>query len=289
MESWFVASAICHPEPTAVFGRPCAMSNLSALRSAIVVTLITAVIAGCAGGASGTSPSPTSGTSPSPTSGPSPGPTSGTSPNPTSVPPRVITPADALARVIATEPRLAGIQAFDTGLIGQSSWYTVEPASGVGAYVVSVRVGWGDCPAGCIDEHSWVYAVSDVAVSVVSEAGPPVPAEAWPSPPGAGRTGIAGIALAGPVCPVETEPPDPACAPRPVAGAIVLIRVGGGPEVARAVTGADGIFFVELPAGEYVVEPQPVEGLLGTAGPQGVSVVAGSAVAIQLDYDTGIR
>lgn len=250
------------------------MANLSALRSAIVVTLIAAVIAGCAGAASGTSP----------------GPTSGTSPSPTSVPPGVITPADALARVIAMEPRLAGIQAFDTGLIGQSSWYTVEPASGVGAYVVSVRVGWGDCPAGCIDEHSWVYLVgADGAVSVVSEAGPPVPADAWPSPPGAGQTGIAGIALAGPVCPVETEPPDPACAPRPVAGAVVLIRVGGGPEVARAVTGADGIFFVELPAGDYVVEPQPVEGLLGTAGPQGVSVVAGSAVAIQLDYDTGIR
>lgn len=242
------------------------MSNLSALRSAIVVALIAAGIAGCAG------------------------PTSGTSPSPTSVPPGVITPAAALARVIATEPRLAGIQAFDTGLIGQSSWYTVEPASGVGVYVVGVRVGWGDCPAGCIDEHSWVYAVGpDGAVSVVSEAGPPVPAGAWPSPPGAGRTGIAGIALAGPVCPVETEPPDPACAPRPVAGAVVLIRVGGGPEVARAVTGADGIFFVELSAGDYVVEPQPVEGLLGTAGPQGVSVVAGSAVAIQLDYDTGIR
>ena len=242
------------------------MSSLSAFRSAVVVTLISAVMAGCAGAASGTSPGPTS------------------------VPPGMNTPADALARVIATEPRLAGIEAFDTGLIGQSSWYTVEPASGVGAHVVSVRVGWGDCPAGCIDEHSWVYAVgADGAVSVVSEAGPPVPAEAWPSPPGAGRTGIAGIALAGPVCPVESEPPDPACAPRPVAGAVVLIRVGGGPEVARAVTGADGIFFVELPAGEYVVEPQAVQGLLGTAGPQGVSVVAGSAVAIQLDYDTGIR
>ena len=242
------------------------MSNLSAFRSAIVVTLITAAIAGCAGAASGTSPSPTS------------------------VPPRVITPADALARVIATEPRLAGIQAFDTGLIGQSSWYTVEPASGVGAYVVSVRVGWGDCPAGCIDEHSWVYAVGpDGMVSVVSENGEPVPVEAWPSPMGAGRTGIGGIALAGPVCPVETVPPDPACAPRPVAEAVVLIRVGGGSEVARAVTGADGIFFVELPAGEYVVEPQAVQGLMGTAGPQCVSVVAGSAVAIQLDYDTGIR
>jgi hypothetical protein len=56
-------------------------------------------------------------------------------------------------------------------------------ASGVGAFVVSVRVGWGDCQAGCIDEHSWVYAVApDGTVTVQSEEGPPVPAEAWPAP-----------------------------------------------------------------------------------------------------------
>jgi hypothetical protein len=156
--------------------------------------------------------------------------------------------------------------------------------------VVSVIVGWGDCQAGCIDEHSWVFAVGpDGAVSVVSERGKPVPANAWPSPFGAGRTGIGGVAVAGPVCPVETVPPDPACAPRPVANATLVIRDAGGSEVARVVTAVDGSFFVELPAGEYLVEPQPVEGLLGTAGSQSVSVVDGSAATIQLDFDTGIR
>ena len=133
------------------------------------------------------------------------------------------------------------------------------------------------------------YAPTPGAVSVVSEGGPPVPADAWPSPIDAGRTGIGGTAVAGPVCPVERVPPDPACAPRPVANATVVIRDGGGSEVARVVTAADGSFFVELPAGDYVVEPQPVEGLMGTAGTQDVEIVAGAMTTIQLDYDTGIR
>ncbi len=232
----------------------------------IATAFAAAAIAGCSGAASVTPPPPS----------PAPAP--------------VTTPEDAVARVIAREPRLTGITPFDTGLIGQASWYTVEPASGVGAYVVSVRVGWGDCPAGCIDEHSWVFAVGpDGVVALVSEGGAPVPADAWPSPIGAGQTGIAGVAVAGPVCPVETVPPDPACAPRPVPDAVVVIRDGGGSEVARVVTAADGSFFVELPAGDYFVEPQAVDGLLGTAGSQNVTVVDRSAAAIQLDYDTGIR
>ena len=119
------------------------------------------IMAGCAGGAA--APSPTM----------------------TRVP--VITPDDAIAKVIANEPRLGGIGPLDTGLIGQSSWYTVEPASGVGAFVVSIRIGWGDCPAGCIDEHTWTYAIGPRGeVTVLSESGPPVPPEAWPSSLGAG-------------------------------------------------------------------------------------------------------
>ena len=214
-----------------------------------------------------------------------------TSSSASSPPPRPITtPADALARVVETEPRLTGITPFDTGLIGQSSWYAVEPASGVGAFVVSIHVGWGDCPAGCINEHSWMYAVGpDGRVTLESESGPVVPADAWPSPGGTGRTGIAGTALAGPVCPVERDPPDPACAARPVSGATVVIRDGEGSEVARTVTGVDGSFFVETPSGEYVVEPQAANGLMGTATAQNVTVGDGMVAVIQLDYDTGIR
>lgn len=242
------------------------MLRLSAARFLIAVVLIAAAVAGCAGSASGTPPGPTV------------------------VPGPVTTPADAVTQVVAFEPRLTGIKPFDTGLIGQSSWFTVEPASGVGVFVVTVRVGWGDCQAGCISEHSWVYAVGpDGAVSVSSEGGPPVPPDAWPSPIGSGSTGIGGVALAGPVCPVERLPPDPACAPRPVAGAKLVVRDASGAEVASVQTAADGSFFIELKAGDYVVEPQPAAGLMGGAATQNVSVVEGSSATIQVDYDTGIR
>ena len=241
------------------------MTTIRSLQVAILALLALSVAA-CAGAASGSMPVQTP-----------PG-------------PAVTTPAHAVARVIATEPRLTGIQPFDTGLIGQSSWYTVEPASGVGAFVVTVRVGWGDCESGCIDEHGWVYAVTpDGGVRVVNETGPAVPGDAWPSPGGAAWTGIRGVALAGPVCPVERVPPDPDCAARPVPGAVIVVRDGSGSEVARVTTGMDGGFLAPLPAGPYVLEPQPVEGFMGTAAPLDVSVQEGIASEVLLDYDTGIR
>ena len=256
------------PEPGIVNGRPCGMFARFTYRSMIAVAVIALALAGCAGAASATPPVPV----------------------PTPVGGSVTTPSEVVARVVAREPRLTGIQPFDSGLIGQSSWYTAEPASGVGAFVVTVRIGWGDCEAGCIDEHSWVFAVApNGEVSIVSETGQPVPPDAWPRPLGEGQTGIAGVALAGPVCPVESVPPDPNCAPRPVADAIVLIRDGGGSDVVRVVTAADGSFFAAVPAGDYVVEPQPVAGMMGTAGSLQVAVTDGSAAQVQLDYDTGIR
>lgn len=210
--------------------------------------------------------------------------------SPTPVPVLVTSPEQAVARVILAEKRLAGIAAYDAAAIGQASWYQVAPASGVGAFVVTVRIGWGDCEAGCIDEHRWQYAVTPDGVAlIVSETGAVVPDGAWPGTAAGRRTGIGGTAAAGPVCPVQKNPPDPACAPRPVAGAVLLIRDASGSEVARATTGADGTFFVDLAPGGYVVEPQAVDGLMGTASPQSVTVNEGVASAIQLDYDTGIR
>jgi len=242
------------------------MPTFATLRRALTLVVVAVALASCAGAASATPPGST-------------------------LPPGgITTPEQAVAQVVATEPRLTGIAPFDTGLIGQSSWYAVEPASGVGAFAVEVRVGWGDCEAGCIDEHGWVYAVlPDGTVSVVSETGPLVPVDAWPSPAAADATGLGGIAVAGPVCPVETVPPDPDCAPRPVAGAILVIRDRAGSAVARATTEADGSFFVELPAGDYVVEPQPVDGLMGTAAPLAVTVAEGLGVQVGIEYDTGIR
>jgi hypothetical protein len=210
---------------------------------------------------------------------------------PGGVPPGVVDNAgEAVASVIAAEPRLTGIQPFDSGMVGQSSWYAVTSASGVGAFLVEVHVGWGDCEAGCINEHSWVYAVMpDGTTRVQRESGPPVPDDAWPGQERGAGPGISVTALAGPVCPVETDPPDPDCAPRPVANATIVIRNEGGTEMARLTTDAAGEAWVELPAGAYVLEPQPVEGLLGTAPTTEVTVEADRMTAVQVDYDTGIR
>lgn len=232
----------------------------------LLVVALTIVLAACAGG----SASPTA--EPAPSREP------------------VTTPEGAVAAVIAREPRLTGITELDPDLIGQGSFYEVVPASGVGAFVVNVTVGWGDCQAGCISRHEWLYAVQpDGTVTLQSEGGDAVPNDAWPSPGGDGRTGILLTAVAGPVCPVETVPPDPACAPRAVPGAVVIVRDVAGAEVKRVVLDASGFAFVELEAGSYSLEAAPVDGLMGTPAPQSVTVTDGLGIPIVLSYDTGIR
>ena len=108
-----------------------------------------------------------------------------------------------------------------------------------------------------------------------------------PSPVASPVGGIRGIALAGPTCPVE-RPGDPACAPRPVAGATILIRDAAGADVATIVTDAAGRFRAALPPGVYTVVGQPAEGLMGNPAPLDVEVAEGD-VTIELSYDTGIR
>jgi hypothetical protein len=201
----------------------------------------------------------------------------------------VDSPEDAVGAVIAHEPRLTGITPQDPDLIGQSAWYEVAEASGVGAYVVQVRVGWGDCPSGCIDEHTWTYAVlPDGTVNLQEQAGPTVPDDAWPAP-GArpAGSGVELRAFAGPVCPVETQPPDPACAPRPVTATVEVRRDGA--SVASVTLAGDGRRLVPLPPGRYTVEAAPVEGLMGTPAILEVEIPVDGWVTADLAYDTGIR
>ncbi len=216
--------------------------------------------------------------------------------------------ADAVALVLAQDPRFARVGPPDPNLIGQSAWYEVAPA--LVGWRVTVTIGWGDCQAGCISRHAWVYDVDPTgAVTLVEERGDPLEGgsgggsgaggsggggEASPPAviPAEGGPWIAGRAVAGPVCPVERVPPDPACADRPVAGALIVVRGADGAEVARTTTAADGTFLVGVPGGgSWTIEPQPVEGLLGTAPAVAVQVADGpsSWVAVDVAYDTGIR
>ena len=239
-----------------------------------------------------------------------PTPSSGRTPTPV---PSSIAAAGAAAIVLAQDPRFAEIGARDPGLVGQGSWYEVAPDAA--GWRVTVQVGWGDCPAGCIYRHTWEYVVGfDGAASKIGETGDQLPAASGPpaSEPGAssqpapsaggsgappvlipssGGPWLVGVATAGPVCPVERIPPDPACAPRPVVGAAIVVLDRGGREVARATTGADGTYHVAVPAGSVRVEAAPVAGLMGTPAP--IDAVApvgpGAWLRVDLAYDTGIR
>ncbi len=201
----------------------------------------------------------------------------------------VTTPQAAWAAVVVAEPRFGGIAPKDPTLIGQSAWYEVQPASGVGAFVALVTVGWGDCQAGCIDRHLWTVAVlPDGTASLVSQDGPPVPAGELPGL-GAFPTGMTVVATAAPVCPVESNPPDPACAARPVAGATIAIKDSSGATAAEGRTGLTGAVDLAVSPGIYTVEARPVEGLMGTPDPVSVTVTDGLRAIVELGYDTGIR
>jgi hypothetical protein len=199
----------------------------------------------------------------------------------------VLTPADAAARVIASDPRFAGVRPLDPTLIGQSAWYEAYAVDA--GYIVMITIGWGDCPAGCIEHHTWQYTVSvDGAISPAVEGGDPIPDDLV-FPTGSGDAPVDLILVAGPVCPVETVPPDPDCAPRPVAGATFVVRDAAGAEVARVASDADGRVRLTLPTGTYVFEPQPAEGLMGTPEPIAASVLGPDGFAWTFAYDTGIR
>ena len=90
---------------------------------------------------------------------------------------------------------------------------------------------------------------------------------------------IGGRAVAGPTCPVVPASPAPGeCDPRPVAGATLIV------------TGDDGTFTANLPAGSYTITPQPASGLMGGAQPIELAVSATDhPTDLRVDYDTGIR
>jgi hypothetical protein len=190
-----------------------------------------------------------------------------------------ISEAEAVDLVLDENELFTGIGPRDPGLIGQAAWYEVTALDD--GWRVEIQMGWGDCPAGCINEHRWAFTVSSTgAVELADESGDPLP-------PG---SNVTGTVTAGPTCPVVTEPPDPSCADRPVEGAVLVVATPDGVEVARTTSDAEGRFALSLVPGAYRLEPQPVEGLMGTAAPFEFSVELGGPTAdLVVSYDTGIR
>lgn len=225
--------------------------------------------AACAGAPVG-SPAPPSSTPP-PTDGP-----------PTSV----SSAAHAAVLVLATNPAFSGVAPLNPQLVGQCCWYeALETGDG---FEVTVEVGWGDCLAGCIDRHRWVFEVSrDGDVVLIDESGSNVDDLPPETRVGPGRLLIQLVAA--PVCPVESNPPDPACAPRPVADAEVSVRNEAGAVVAVATADEGGVVDLELDYGPYYLEAAAVDGLLGRPEPVAFALPPETELHITLTYDTGIR
>ena len=140
------------------------MTNRSTPRTALLfIGLSAAMLIAACSAAAGPSPSPV----PSPSA----------RPTPTPIVARVTTPEAAAALVIAADPRFAGTMPLSPDVIGASQWWVATPLAS-GGYSIELTIGWGDCPAGCINKHVWTYEVtSDGQVKLVSETGEPVPAD----------------------------------------------------------------------------------------------------------------
>jgi hypothetical protein len=255
------------------------MPARSAHALALRLVLIAVVVAACSAATGPTAPVGSPSASASLPSAPVASPGTG----------RVSTAEQAFAAVAARSPWFDGAKPKDPQSIGQAVTWAATPGPG-GTWTVTVDVGWGDCPAGCIDHHVWTFAVgADGTVSLASETGPAVPQEQRAALLAAAtESGIGGQVTAGPTCPVE-RPNDPKCAPRPVAGAVLAVKGADGTEVARFTTDGSGLYRIPLPPGAYTVEPQPVTGLMGTPAPQPVNVAPGKLAGLDIAYDTGIR
>ncbi len=199
----------------------------------------------------------------------------------------------AMAAIRARSPLFDGIEKQDPDLIGQGSWWQAEAldaGSPPAGWRVTVEVGWGDCPAGCIDRHTWTWDVAqDGATTFIAEGGSVLVEDVLAGLRAASTsTGVGGWATGGPTCPVE-RPGDPACAPRMVGGAELVVRDAGGVDTTRFTTDGSGLFRIVLPPGDYSVEASPVEGFMGTPGPLPFTVAQDAETWLDVPYDTGIR
>jgi hypothetical protein len=99
--------------------------------------------------------------------------------NGTPVEPPIEGLAEAHAAVLASGAPFAGFTFLDSGLIGASAWWSAYEVEG--GWSVVYTLGWGDCPAGCISNHDFVYLV-DTLVSRSRPAWTPRSRRSSPGP-----------------------------------------------------------------------------------------------------------
>jgi hypothetical protein len=89
--------------------------------------------------------------------------------------------AEAHAAVIASGAPFGDFVFLDDALIGASQYYEVKGEPGSSAtWIVVYTYGWGDCPAGCISRHTFVYQVNPVSgvATFDSQQGEALPVDA---------------------------------------------------------------------------------------------------------------
>ena len=100
-------------------------------------------------------------------------------PTPTPIASSVASLEEAARIVIASDPRFANVRKLDPNLIGASAWW--EGRTIATGFEIKVTLGWGDCPAGCINKHVWTIDVTpDGTLTLVAESGDPLPPGSLP-------------------------------------------------------------------------------------------------------------
>ena len=134
------------------------------LRPALLLPVAILLVAACGpGGGSGTPP-----------------PSESPAPTPTPIGSAVGSVDEAAAIVIGSDPRFTGITELDPELIGASAWW--EGVATADGFAISITIGWGDCPAGCIYRHVWHFSVTpDGNATLDSETGDPLPPGSMPA------------------------------------------------------------------------------------------------------------
>lgn len=111
---------------------------------------------------------------------------------------------------------------------------------------------------------------------------PPVADDASTEPSG-GPSGIVGVVLVGPECrrPSEASP----CLVPYEARLVILDPEGR--VVGQVTSGPDGTFRIELPPGDYVVQPSSGGDPFPRAEARSVTVVAGEMSEVEVNYERG--
>ncbi len=122
-----------------------------------------------------------------------------------------------------------------------------------------------------------------VALGLSLVACTPPAAEDTSAEPSGGPSGIVGIVLVGPECRRPSEA-SPCLVPYE---ARMVILDPDGRVVGEVTSGPDGTFRIELPPGDYVVQPSPGGDPFPRAEARSVTVVAGEMSEVEVNYERG--